>query len=200
MGKEIECQFYSSLKSLKKAPNSPSRNILRSITTFRLIVEDLASRTAKFTWLNAVQADIELLTILWMWKVWMGNDLTRIVILLLLLGTLESIDELFSLIDAALASCILGPHTRSGVFVKVKSTSALVLNVVTVDARVESMTIGWIGMGEETVLAWTVVVLALWWLCSCAMIRFWLVKRKFFIVLSHSLRNSVRSPHSMLNG
>lgn len=145
--------------------NSPSWNILRCIATFRLVIEDLTRWAAKFTWLNTVQADVELLAIVWVWEVWVSNNLTWLIILLLLLWTLESIGCLLALLDASFASCILRPHTCACVFVKVESTSALVLDIVAVNACVESVADCWIGMSEEAVLTWTVVILALCWLC-----------------------------------
>lgn len=100
-----------------------------------------------------------------MWEVWMCNNLTSFVVLLLVLWTLESVDFL-TLLDATLATDSFGPHACSSVFVEVKSASAFIFNIVTVDARVEGIADGWVWMSEESVLSWTKVIFALWSLCG----------------------------------
>jgi hypothetical protein len=99
-------------------------------------------------------------------EVWVGNDLAGLVVLVLLLRAIEAVLQLFLGFDATLAVCGLGPDARASVLVKVESTSALVLNVVAVDASVEDVADGWIWMGEESVLPRTEIVLSLWWLCE----------------------------------
>lgn len=124
----------------------------------------------------------------------MSDDLTRCVILALLLGALESVFKFFHSFNASLAVRRLWPHASSRVFVEVKSTSAFVLNVFTVDAGVENGACCWVWMSEEAILAWAKIVLSLWRLCEA----FRLINN--FCQHQSNLRNSVRSPQSTLKG
>lgn len=164
---------------------SPSGNGIRLVATLGLVVEDFSGCASELAWLDSVEADVELLAIIceegkssvvespqkansmvtWVWEVRVSDDLAGLVVLGLVLGALESVLQLLLGLDASLAVGSLGPDARASVFVKVESTSALVLDVLTVDAGVENLAYGGIGMGEESVLARAEIVLALWWLC-----------------------------------
>lgn len=143
----------------------PSGNVFWCVATFGLVVEDFAGCAAEFTWLVAVEADVEFLAVVWVWEVWVSDDLARLVILVLFLRALEAVLQLFDGFNAAFAVCTLGPDAGSGVFVEVQTSRALVLDIFSVNAGVEDVADSGVGMGEESVLSWAVFVLALWCLC-----------------------------------
>lgn len=144
----------------------PSGNVFGCIATFRLVVKDFSGRAAEFTWFDPVEADVELLAILWVWEVGVGNDLTRVVVLALVFRAHEAILQFLLHLNAALAVRILGPHACAGVLVEVKSASTLVLDIFAINASVKHFADGRIRMGEEAVLAWAEIVLSLWCFCS----------------------------------
>jgi hypothetical protein len=84
---QINNQPHSSPSSIF----SPAGNIFGVVATLDVVVEDLASSAAQLTWLDARQAHIELLAIIWVWEVWMSNNLAVGVVLLLVLWTLEAV-------------------------------------------------------------------------------------------------------------
>lgn len=59
-------------------------------------------------------------------------------------------------ITAALALSGIGPDAGAGVFIEMQSNGALHLQRITIDTVVEDVADAGLGMGKETVLAWTV--------------------------------------------
>lgn len=144
----------------------PSGNVFWRVTTLRLVVENLSRCAAQLARFDSVEANVELLTIFWVREVRMGDDLTRLVVLALVFRALEAVFQLFLGFDASLAVRILGPDACAGVFVEVESTRALILDVLAVNARVEHVAGGWVGMSEESILSWAEIVLSLRRLCG----------------------------------
>lgn len=144
----------------------PSGNVFGCIATFRLVVEDFSGRAAELTWFDSVEANVELLTIFWVWEVGVGNDLTRFVVLALVFRAYEAILQLLLHLNASLAVRTLGPHACAGVLVEVKSASTFVLDVFAINASVKYLADGRVRMGEEAVLAWAEIVLSLWCFCT----------------------------------
>lgn len=111
IGKVEVVQFFSSLnqsslkidkkrkknqykiQTVKLQSSIPSSDIFWVVTTLSLIVEDFTGTACQFTWFDSVKAHVELLAIFWMCKVWMSNDLSVGIVLVLVSWTCESILE-----------------------------------------------------------------------------------------------------------
>lgn len=143
----------------------PSGNVLRRITTFCFIVEDFSLAASQFPRFDVVKTNVELLTILGVREVRVSDNLTRLVVLVFFFGTLEAVFEFLLSFDAAFAIGVLWPNTRSSVFVEVKSTGALVLDIFAINASVENVANCGVWMGEEAVLSRAEIVLSFWCLC-----------------------------------
>lgn len=148
-----------------RAKHLPSGNVFWCVATLGFVVEDFSGRTAEFTWLVSVEADVELLAVVWVGEVGVGDDLAGLVVLVLFFRALESVLQRLLGFDATFAVCALGPDAGSGVFVEVQTSGALVLDVLSVNAGVEDVADGGVGMGEKSVLSWAEIVLTLRCLC-----------------------------------
>lgn len=149
-------------------PVLASGYVFRCIATFGFIVEDFSCGAAKFSWLDAIEADVEFLAIFWVREMWVGHDLTGFIILALVFGALETILKFFLSFNASLSVCVLGPHAGSRVFIEMKSSSAFVLDVLAINAGVEDFADSGVWVSEEPVLAWAELVLSFWCLQFCA--------------------------------
>lgn len=149
--------------------NLPSGNVFGCVATFRLVVEDFSGRAAELTWFDSVEADVELLAIFWVLEVWVGNDLTRLVVLALVFRAHEAVLQFLLHFNASLAVRVLGPHACAGVLVEVESASTFVLDVFAINASVKHFADGRVRMGEEAVLAWAEFVSSLWCFCTISL-------------------------------
>lgn len=137
-----------------KSCHSPSGNILGRIAALRHLVINGARLAAQIARLHAVQAHVELLAIGRMRELGMGDRLAvGIVALQRLLGALESVLGATHVRVAALTTRRIGPHTGAGVLIEMQTLRALDLDRLAIDAVVEDITDGRVGMGEEAVLA-----------------------------------------------
>lgn len=149
--------------------NLPSGNVFGCVATFRLVVEDFSGRAAELTWFDSVEADVELLAIFWVLEVWVGNDLTRLVVLALVFRAHEAVLQFLLHFNASLAVRVLGPHACAGVLVEVESASTFVLDVFAINASVKHFADGRVRMGEEAVLARAEFVSSLWCFCTISL-------------------------------
>lgn len=143
-------------------PVLASRNVFWSITSLGFLVVHFTGLAAKVTGLNAIQANIEPLAISWVSVLGMRNGLASHISLLFLWAGESILQLLVGSGVASLATGIVGPHTGSGVFVKVESGSAGDFGGLSFDAVEEHVANGRIRMSEESVLAWAQVVTLGW--------------------------------------
>jgi hypothetical protein len=89
---------------------------------------------------------------------WVSNDLTIGVILHFVCWAVEAVFKFLLGFLASFSVRCRNPYTGSRIFVEVKSCSASVFIVFSINALVEEIANGWIWMGEESVLSWAVVI------------------------------------------
>lgn len=99
--------------------------------------------------------------------------------------------ELTGIGVASLSLRGVGPHACAGVLIEMQTLGALDLDRLTLDAVVEDVADGCVGMGEEAVLAWTQSG-ALGFLCTNHTIKI-LEKKKQFRKLTYATPHGPRS-------
>jgi hypothetical protein len=138
--------------------SSPSRYVLWSVAPLRLFVVDLPNLTSQISRFLSVEANVESLTIGGVGVLGVDNQLS-VGVRLFRLGALEPILQLVGdVLVASLSSSRIRPDAGSGELVEVQTGGAGDLGVFSLDAVVELVANGGLGVGEEAVTSGAVVV------------------------------------------
>lgn len=138
--------------SLLIKPVFASWRILWSIASLLLLVVDfIVVLAAQLTRIIAIDAHVEVLTVGWMR------------ISFILIATFRALESVLQLLNVLLTVFAIGrvrPGTVSGFLIEMQSISAFALSVLSILTCVENIANGLIRMREDSVLPWTIFVLA----------------------------------------
>jgi hypothetical protein len=158
-GEETELFFWS----IK--PVLATGNVGGIVAAFAFLVEDFTIVAFEFSGFEAVETDVELLTIFRVSVVGMSDDLARSIVLVWVEWAHKSVSGFRFLLGAVFSVCIFRPNASSGILVEQKVSLTLRFDVLAVDARVEDVADCLVGVSEDSVFPGTVVVGSTWGFC-----------------------------------